>query len=74
MLFERITIDPMQMGGVPCLAHKRIPVATILKLIAEGASLGDILEAYPDLETEDLRQAVAFAARSVEEREIALAS
>lgn len=64
----------MQMGGVPCLAHKRIPVATVLKLMAEGASFEQILKAYPDLEKEDLRQAIAFAARSVEEREIALAS
>lgn len=74
MTFDRISIDPMQMGGVPCLAHKRIPVATVLKLMAEGASFEQILKAYPDLEKEDLRQAIAFAARSVEEREIALAS
>lgn len=74
MKFERITIDMDQMGGVPCLAGKRIPVATILKVMAEGASFEQILELYPDLEMEDLRQTMAFAARSVEEREIALAS
>jgi len=74
MKFEKITINPDQMGGVPCLAGKRIPVATVLKLMAEGATFDQILELYPDLEMEDLRQAVAFAARSVEEREIALAS
>ena len=74
MLFNQITIDPHQMGGVPCLGRKRIPVATVLKLIAEGASFEKILVLYPDLEIEDLRQAVAFAARAVEEREIALAS
>jgi len=74
MKFEKITINPDQMGGVPCLAGKRIPVATVLKLMAEGATFDQILELYPDLELEDLRQAVSFAARSVEEREIALAS
>ncbi len=74
MNFERVTVDAAQMGGVPCLAGKRIPVATVLKLIAEGASFDQVLELYPDLEMEDLRQAVAFAARAVEEREIALAS
>lgn len=74
MKFKKITINPDQMGGVPCLAGKRIPVATVLKLMAEGATFDQILELYPDLEMEDLRQAVAFAARSVEEREIALAS
>ena len=73
MRFERITIDPTQMGGVPCLRQKRIPVATVLKLISEAASFDTILNLYPDLEMEDLRQAVAFAAQSVEEREIALA-
>ena len=74
MKFERITIDSAQMGGIPCLRRKRIPVATILKLVSEGASFDQILGLYPDLEIEDLRQAVAFAARSVEEREIAIAS
>jgi len=74
MKYERITIDSSQMGGVPCLRHKRIPVATVLKLFAESASFDTVLNLYPDLEMEDLRQALAFAASSVEEREIALAS
>ena len=52
----------------------RIPVATILKLLSEGASFPRVLELYPDLEEADLREALAFAARSMEEREIALAS
>jgi len=74
MKFKNITIDPKQMGGVPCIRHLRVPVATVLKLIAEGASFEEVLELYPDLRMADLREAVAFAARSVEEREIALAS
>lgn len=74
MKFANITIDPGQMGGVPCIRHLRIPVATVLKLISEGASFEAVLELYPDLRMEDIREAVAFAARSVEDREIALAS
>lgn len=62
------------MGGVPCIRGLRIPVATILKLLSEGASVPRVLELYPDLEEADLREALAFAARSMEEREIALAS
>ena len=71
---DKITIDPEQMGGVPCIRHLRIPVATVLKLIAEGTSFDGIIELYPDLSTEDIREAIAFAARSVEERVIPLAS
>lgn len=74
MKYERISIDSSQMGGVPCVRHTRIPVATVLKLFSESASFDTILNLYPDLEVEDLRQALAFAASSVEEREIALAS
>ena len=74
MKYPRISIDPSKMGGVPCIRHLRIPVATVLKLIAQGCSFEEILRLYPDLETEDIREAVAFAAQSVEEREISLAS
>jgi uncharacterized protein (DUF433 family) len=49
-------------------------VATVLKLIAQGSSFETILRLYPDLEIEDIREAVAFAAQSIEEREISLAS
>ena len=49
-------------------------MATVLKLIAQGRSFEEVLRLYPDLEIEDLREAVAFAAQSVDEREIALAS
>ena len=74
MKFERITVDPAQMNGVPCIRNIRIPVATVLKILAEGSSFDEVLELYPDLERQDLREAIAFAAQSVETREIALAS
>lgn len=66
--FERITVDPQQMGGVPCIRGLRIPVATIIGMIGEGIPESDILSAYPDLEPEDIREALRFAAEAVRER------
>jgi uncharacterized protein (DUF433 family) len=72
--YDRITVDPEQMGGVPCLRHFRIPVATVVGLVAEGKSDADILADYPDLEPNDIRQALAYAAEAVRERQIPLLS
>lgn len=72
MAFERITVNPLQMGGVPCIRGLRIPVATVVGMIADGMIEDEILKAYPDLEREDLRQALQFAAEAVREREIPL--
>lgn len=58
---ERITVDPAQMGGVPCIRHLRIPVATVLRLLAGGSVEREILEEYPDLEPADLRERFAAA-------------
>jgi uncharacterized protein (DUF433 family) len=74
MAFTRITVDPKQMGGVPCIRGLRIPVATVVEMVAEGMSEGEILRAYPDLETEDVREALRYAAVAVREREIPLLS
>ncbi|HEY2235853.1 MAG TPA: DUF433 domain-containing protein [Candidatus Angelobacter sp.] len=70
--FSRITINPQQMGGVPCIRALRIPVATILDMVAEGMEAPEILKAYPDLEAEDIREALRFAAEAVRERELPL--
>ena len=72
MEFRRITVDPQQMGGVPCLRRLRIPVATVVGMVADGMSEEDILQAYPDLEREDIREALRYAAAAVQEREIPL--
>ena len=72
MDFARITINPEQMGGVPCLRGLRIPVATVVGMVADGMSEGEILEAYPDLEIEDIREALRYAAEAVRERELPL--
>jgi uncharacterized protein (DUF433 family) len=67
--FKRITVDPAQMGGVPCVRHLRIPVATVLRLLAGGLTEPEILSEYPDLQTEDIRECLRFAAASAMERE-----
>jgi uncharacterized protein (DUF433 family) len=72
--FDRITVDPAQMGGVPCVRHLRIPVATVLRLLAGGLTAGEILAEYPDLQTEDIRECLRFAAATAMERELPLPS
>ena len=71
-MFDRITINAEQMGGVPCLRGLRIPVATVVGMVGEGISQAEILAEFPDLEQEDLQQALQFAARAVEERQLPL--
>ncbi len=74
MKYERITVHPGWMGGVPCIRSLRIPVATIVGMLAEGMTEDEILEAYPDLEPEDIREALQYAAEAVRERELPLVS
>jgi uncharacterized protein (DUF433 family) len=72
MAFERITVNPDQMGGVPCIRGLRIPVATVVEMVAEGMTEDEILQAYPDLERDDIRAALRYAAEAVRERELPL--
>ena len=72
MKFSRITLDPRQMGGVPCIRGLRIPVATVVAMVADGMSEREILEAYPDLEPEDIREALLYAAEALKERQLPL--
>ncbi len=72
MRYTRITVNPAQMGGVPCIRGLRIPVATVVAMVAEGMAEDEILAAYPDLEREDIREALHFAAEAVRERELPL--
>lgn len=74
MKFSRITISAEQMGGVPCIRGLRIPVATVVGMISDGMSEAEILDAYPDLEIEDIREALKFAAEAVRERQLPLQS
>jgi len=72
MRFRRITVHPKQMGGVPCIRGLRIPVATVVAMVADGMSEEEILRAYPDLEPEDIQEALRYAAEAVRERELPL--
>ncbi len=72
MKFSRITVNPAQMGGVPCIRGMRIPAATVVGMIAEDMSRDEILRAYPDLVLEDIREAMLFAADALRERELPL--
>jgi uncharacterized protein (DUF433 family) len=72
MDFKRITIDPRQMAGVPCIRGLRIPVATVVGMVADGMSSSEILDAYPDLERADIAEALHYAAEAVRERSLPL--
>lgn len=72
MKFTRITVNPSQMGGMPCVRGLRIPVATVVAMIADGMSTEEILAAYPDLERDDITEALQYAAEAVRERELPL--
>jgi len=70
MKFKRITVNPKQMGGVPCIRELRIPVATVVGMVADGMNEDEILKSFPDLEREDIREALHYAAEAVQEREL----
>ena len=71
--FKRITWDPEVMSGKPCIRGMRVTVGMLLGLMASGQSTDAILKAYPYLEEEDLKEALAYAAWRVEEMELPLA-
>lgn len=58
MNLTRITVSPSQMGGVPCIRGLRIPVATVVAMVADRMTEEEILHAYPDLESDDIREAL----------------
>ena len=72
MKYTRITVNPAQMGGIPCIRGLRIPVATVVGMVAENMSQQEILQAYPDLEPDDIRQALNYAAEAVREQVLPL--
>jgi uncharacterized protein (DUF433 family) len=72
MKFTRVTVDPSQMGGVPCIRSLRIPVATVVGMVADGMAEAEILAAYPDLERGDIGEVLRYAADAVRERALPL--
>lgn len=67
MGFDRITFDPNVMGGKACIRNLRVTVSLVINLIANGMTHEQIIEAYPYLEVEDIRQALRYAAWLTEE-------
>ena len=72
MKFSRITVKPNQMDGVPCIRGLRIPVATVVGMVSDGMTEEEIIEAYPDLEYEDIRESLRYAAEAVRECKLPL--
>ncbi len=72
MRFTRIAVNPDQMDGVPCIRGLRIPVSTVIGMVADGMKEEEILKAFPDLEHEDIRKVLRYASEAVREREIPL--
>ena len=72
MKYQRITVNPNQMGGMPCIRGLRIPIATVVGMVADGMTNQEIIDAYPDLEEKDIQEALRFAAEAVTERELPL--
>lgn len=73
MAYERISIDPGKMGGLPCIRDTRVTVSAVLGQLAAGRSVQRILEDYPYLERADILAALEFAAAAMQERELPLA-
>ncbi|HOS43269.1 MAG TPA: DUF433 domain-containing protein [Armatimonadota bacterium] len=67
---ERITMNPEVMGGKPCIRGLRVTVGTVVGLLATGHTAAQVLQAYPYLEEEDIRAALAYAAWRAEEAEL----
>ena len=72
MAFERITVDPERMDGVPCIRDLRVTVSMVLGQLAAGRTIEQVLADYPYLEAEDVRAALEYAAAVVDQREMPL--
>ena len=71
--FKRINIDPNKMGGVPCIRNLRMPVSTLISLLADGNSIDDIMNDHQESEREDIYEALRFASEIMKIREAPLA-
>jgi uncharacterized protein (DUF433 family) len=71
--YERITVDPSRMSGLPCIRDSRVTVSAVLGQLAAGRSVEEILVDYPYLERADILAALEFAAAALQERELPLA-
>ena len=72
MAHERITVAPDMMGGMPCIRGMRMPVATVVAMVADGMSVAEIVDDFPDLTPDDVAEALRYAAEAVRERQLPL--
>jgi uncharacterized protein (DUF433 family) len=70
--FPRITVEPGKMAGQPCIRGLRIPVATVVAMVADGMTAEQIMHELPDLEVEDVAEALRYAAEALRERQLPL--
>ena len=70
--YTRITVDSALMGGMPCIRGMRVPVATVVAMVADGMTSEEILADLPYLERDDIEESLRFAAEAVRERELPL--
>jgi uncharacterized protein (DUF433 family) len=69
-MFERITVEPGKMAGQPCIRGLRIPVSTVVAMVADGMTPEEIVAELPDVEVEDIPEALRYAAEALREREL----
>jgi len=72
MGFERITVNASRMGGMPCIRGLRIPVSTVVAMVADGMTATEIVDELPDLEAGDIAEALRYAAQALQERALPL--
>ena len=72
MRYARVSVDHTIMGGVPCVRGTRIPVATVVGMIAEGMTVDEIISDFPQLAVDDIQDSLRFAAAAVDERQLPL--
>jgi uncharacterized protein (DUF433 family) len=70
--FDRISVEADKMAGQPCIRGLRMPVASVVAMVADGMTTDEILDEFPDLERDDIREALRYAAEAVRERELPL--
>lgn len=73
MIFERITVDPKRMNGQPCVRQLRLTVRRVVEAVATYPDRQDLLREFPELEPEDIREALAYAAANLDDRVIEIA-
>jgi uncharacterized protein (DUF433 family) len=72
MKWSRITIEPDKMSGRACIRGLRLPVSTVVRMVASGMSTAEIIDAHPELQPPDITEALEYAASLADERTIPL--